>query len=84
MPELTDDNSLKRKILEESQGYFASPPREDEFTIRDFIEAHDEKISEDEARSALKRMVKDNKIYCRQGTLRKSKTRCNVYGWIKE
>ena len=68
MPELTDSQSLKQRII-------------DELTIKDFIEAHGENMTEDRARLALEKMEKEGKIYSRKGLPKSRKGSCNVYGF---
>ena len=78
MPELTDTSDLKQRILEESKEYVMLPPKNGEFTKRDFMEAHDN-MGREQARGILNRMERDGKIYSRDGI--KGNKRCNVYGW---
>ena len=81
MPELTDSQSLKQRIIDESKEYVVLPPGENEFTIKDFMEAHGENMTEDRARLALEKMEKEGKIYSRKGLPKSRKGSCNVYGF---
>lgn len=78
MPELKDSLGLKQRILEESKEYVVQPVQEGEFTIKDFMQAHED-MSYDQARSILIKMAKDDKVYKRNGVSKNGI--CNVYGW---
>ena len=79
MPKLTDTSDLKQRILEESKEYVVYPPKNGEFTMKDFMGAHDD-IGRETARRVLRQMERDGKIYSRDGITKNNK-RCKVYGW---
>ena len=72
MPELTDKESLKQRIVEESKVYLSDYQDPDEFTINDFMEANN--IGRDSATRVLNEMVNDGKLEKRGGGQRGKKT----------
>jgi len=76
MPELTDSNELRQKILEEAKSRIPQPPGEDEVTARMLMDA--EGCTWQRARDTLQDMVEEGLATVRDNGVQNGKT-CKVY-----
>jgi hypothetical protein len=79
MPELTDSESLRERIVADSKKYLTAGPQADEFTIADFMRWN-QTTDRDAVRRALVEMEEDGLIYKRKGRMDGSSI--NVYGYL--